>query len=78
MLTRNYKQISLFHIHTKLTRTIRQIQTALWLSLGTNFKVLNYEINLRTLKSLDTALNCQGQIELNCKQLTIGSSQCSC
>ena len=30
------------------------------------------EMNLRTLKSLNTALNCQGQIQPNCKQLTIG------
>ena len=36
------------------------------------------EINLRTLKSLNTALNCWGQIQPNCKQLTIGSSQCNC
>ena len=30
------------------------------------------EINLRALKSLNTKLNCQGQIQPNCKQLTIG------
>ena len=44
----------LFNICTILTQTIRHIQTALRLSLVVNFKILYYEINLRTVRSLRT------------------------
>ena len=72
------QQILLFHIHTTLTQAIARFKLLCGLVSELISKFYINQIKLRTLKSLNTALHCQGQIQPNCKQLTIGSSQCNC